>query len=587
MRRRISPFRALSTVALAVALGACGSGGSSGGDGGGGTVQPLSYRILATNDLGMHCVDADFSVFSILPPYNVVGAQVIRTDTAGRPSLAGDAAVALRYSPIPDANGSINSRSVGKTNFWQHAAQLFGANLAPGQGLKGLYMPADATSPEQTSLTWNTAGGLFKAEGIPIIPTDDAGNSNRYPLMRIEATEKSSGEKVATLDIVLPVSEETTCSNCHATGSVAARGSGVSWSANADLEVQSRENVLLLHDARRGTGLMAARPVLCAACHYSAALDLAGSGPNGTQSSHGSMSAVMHAYHADKMQDATGAALPDSWVAQGQIPPSPESQACYQCHPGKNTQCLRGAMTNAVTCQNCHGGMSAVGAAANLQAGGSIDGKNDGKARRPWIDLPRCQSCHTGDAASHQSVADASLMATDGLRMLLAFRSDDPAASPIKATNKRFAENDNRLYRFSKGHGGVGCEGCHNSTHAIWPNPVEAHNDNVAAEQLQGHSGTVTECSTCHATGTLPLSLGGPHGMHPVNDSRWTNGGHGDLAEGSQQSCAACHGTDFRGTVLSRTAAERTWRTESGIRTIGKGLEIGCYDCHSGPGGGD
>ena len=57
-----------------------GSGGGTGGGGGGGTGQTPAYKILATNDLGMHCVDADFSVFSILPPYNVVNAQVIRTD---------------------------------------------------------------------------------------------------------------------------------------------------------------------------------------------------------------------------------------------------------------------------------------------------------------------------------------------------------------------------------------------------------------------------------------------------------------------------------------------------------------------------
>ncbi len=60
-------------------------GGDSGGSGGGGTVQTPAYKILATNDLGMHCVDADFSVFSILPPYNVVNAQVIRTDSTGKP----------------------------------------------------------------------------------------------------------------------------------------------------------------------------------------------------------------------------------------------------------------------------------------------------------------------------------------------------------------------------------------------------------------------------------------------------------------------------------------------------------------------
>jgi hypothetical protein len=240
-------------------------------------------------------------------------------------------------------------------------------------------------------------------------------------------------------------------------------------------------------------------------------------------------------------------------------------------------------MTDAVTCQNCHGGMSAVGGAAALAPGGSIDGQNDGRARRPWMDLPRCQSCHTGDANNHLTVSDASLMASDGLRTLLAFDAVDAAASPRKASNTRFAENSNALFRFSKGHGGVSCEGCHNSTHAIWPNPVDQHNDNVASNQLQGHSGTISECTTCHGAGTLALSLGGPHGMHVVGDSRWTKGGHESLAKQNRQACAACHGTNFRGTALSRTAAQRNW----GSRTVAKGIAIGCYDCHNGPNGGD
>jgi len=78
------------------------------------------------------------------------------------------------------------------------------------------------------------------------------------------------------------------------------------------------------------------------------------------------------------------------------------------------------------------------------------------------MDLPRCQSCHTGDASNHLTLADATLMATDGLRTLLAFNAADAAASPRQASGSRFAENANRLFRFSKGHGGVACEGCHN-----------------------------------------------------------------------------------------------------------------------------
>ena len=104
----------------------------------------------------MHCVDADFSVFSILPPYNVVNAQVVRTDGTGKPSLLSDASVVLRYSAIADSNGSINSRSQDKTNFWRYVAHTYGANLAPRQGLKGLYMPAEATAPDQTSFSWKS-----------------------------------------------------------------------------------------------------------------------------------------------------------------------------------------------------------------------------------------------------------------------------------------------------------------------------------------------------------------------------------------------------------------------------------------------
>ena len=538
------------------------------------------YKVLATNDLGMHCVDADFSVFSILPPYNVVNAQVVRRSSTGKPVVVNDSIVTLRYQAVRDAAGSINSSSLNstlgpKTNFWTYAKPLYGATLPPGEGLKGLYMPGDTTSLANTSLSWNTAGGLFKAEGIPIIPVDDAGAANRYPLVRLVATEKATGKDVAFLDVVLPVSEETTCSDCHDRGGAAALRTDINWSQAADKEVRTRENVLLLHDKMNKTTLMASKPVLCAGCHYSPALDLAGTGPAGAQLGKPTMSAAMHAYHSNKMQAYT-----DAWVRLGGTP-DPQAQACYTCHPGRNTKCLRGAMTETVNCQNCHGDMKAVGGMASLRQGGSIDGTNDFKPRRPWMDLPRCQSCHTGDAVSYSKL-DPSLMAVDGLRTIVAFDPNDAAASPRLASNKRFAENTGKLFRFSKGHSGIACEACHNSTHAIWENPVATHNDNVAAKQLQGHTGTVAECSACHAPGSLALTLNGPHGMHNVGDARWTSG-HENLAEANVQACAACHGPDYRGTVLSRTAAVRTWSTEYGTRTVAKGTQVGCYDCHNGP----
>jgi len=36
-----------------------------------------SSQVLAWNNLGMHCMDSDYSVFSILPPYNTIEAQLI------------------------------------------------------------------------------------------------------------------------------------------------------------------------------------------------------------------------------------------------------------------------------------------------------------------------------------------------------------------------------------------------------------------------------------------------------------------------------------------------------------------------------
>ncbi len=554
----------------------------SSGGGGGGTGGVRSATVLAVNDLGMHCVDKDFSVFSILPPYNVVQAQVITQSSNGSPRVVGPTEVDLRYESIVDPGGSINSYTHGKTNFWSYVSQLFGVAVPANQGFFGLTMPGDATAASQTSFQWKSDAGMFKAEGIPIYPLDDAGRVNHYPLLRVNAYNKGSNQVIGSTDIVLPVSEETTCQTCHATGKRAAVLGDISWANEADKDYESRINILLLHDYRSGTTLNAAKPVLCASCHYSPALDLGGVGPSAEQQRHETMSRVMHSNHADKMLDDSGNSLSDSIVPRGGTPPEPSRQACYTCHPGSVTRCLRGAMSEAMTCQNCHGGMRATGGDFALRAGGSLDGSNDGGSRRPWQDLPRCQSCHTGDATQHLN-AEASIFASDMIRLITAFDTSDPAASPTKAINQRFAENANKLFRNSKGHGGLNCEVCHGSTHAIWPNQDPNHNDNIAATQLQGHAGTLGDCRTCHKEQTMARNLNGPHGLHPVNDLQWIRG-HGDFAEHNLASCATCHGADYRGTVLSAAFAARTLSTgEYGTVRYAKGQKTGCYDCHRGP----
>ena len=100
--------------------------------GGGGTTG--NYALLAWNDLGMHCVDgSDYSVFSILPPYNNLHAQLVNTSNG---SLV-TSGVTLSYESVADATGSINTISSTKTNFWQYVQSLFGVQPVPDVGLTG------------------------------------------------------------------------------------------------------------------------------------------------------------------------------------------------------------------------------------------------------------------------------------------------------------------------------------------------------------------------------------------------------------------------------------------------------------------
>jgi hypothetical protein len=589
--------RYLIICVVCLALTACGGGGGSssnniddsggdngGDDGGGGTNPPpattAASTVLAFNDLGMHCMDREFSVFSILPPFNVVHSQVVLRDADGKPYLADDVNVDLFYDAVSDPSGSRNSYSAGvtKTDFWLYANSLFGANLSAGQGLTGLYMPGDdPLNRGAQPMEYSAAGGWFSGEGIPITPVDDALATNTYPLLEIAAHDKTSGSKIGSLEVVVPVATETDCQTCHKTGGIAAEGQGpgTGWADLPDKEVESKLNILKLHDDEQGTNLESSQPVLCARCHYSPALDLAATGPAGDQVDKPFFSEVMHKYHGE-LTDGNGNPI---------FPPAgPVNVTCYQCHPGNITQCQRGAMaTGGMDCFDCHGGMPAVGGAFNLQSGGSIDGTNDGQPRRPWLDLPRCQACHTGDAVSF--LTDANLVTDTNwpFRLRQAYKTNDSSASPLLATNKRFAENSNTLFRFSKGHGNLACESCHGSTHAIWPNADPAANDNIAAAQLQGHDGTITECGTCHGQGSLPLTTNGPHGLHNVADARWVDENHGDFYERDRAGCKACHGLDLTGTPLAKAATARSFRVEDNTVPLAKGVLVSCNRCHERP----
>src|SRR5579859_6142466 len=143
-----------------------------------------SYTVVGWNNLGMHCMDSDYSLFSILPPYNTIHAQLL--DPTGKP-IVGGAGYTVTYRAVADPSGSINTSSIGKSNFWQCAQPLFGlpAPLAPDTGLTGVLMPGAANLAQ--SMSWDPVNAWWIAEGLPLTPYDDALHKNPYPMLLLEA----------------------------------------------------------------------------------------------------------------------------------------------------------------------------------------------------------------------------------------------------------------------------------------------------------------------------------------------------------------------------------------------------------------
>lgn len=343
------------------------------------------HVVFGYNDLGMHCMNSDFSEIMVLPPFNTLHAQVIRRGV--EPDIVtGD--VTIRYI-IP-----ANTHAASKSNFWSYPQSLLGPPPAPNVGLAGNGMAGTMSY---------TGNGDWAAVGIPITPTDDFGRENPYSLATI--TVIRDGIVAARTQAVVPVSTEMSCILCHnATG------------------ISTASDILLDHDRLHGTSLMTQRPVLCAACHASNALGLPG------QQGVPNLSSAMHTAHSGRM-------------GQVNLP-----EVCYACHPGVRTQCQRDVhFTNNVTCTDCHGTMQTVG----------------DPARRPWLDEPRCDNCHSRPG----------------------YEFEQPGT----------------LYRMSVGHKGVQCMACHGSPHAITPTITEV--DNAQAARLQGHPGTIDTCTVCHTPG--------------------------------------------------------------------------------------
>ena len=505
-----------------------------------------AYTLIAWSDTGMHCMDKDYSIFSILPPSNNLRAMLIVRGAS--PRIVNFGAV-LTYESKESLDHKENTFSVGKVNFWDYVKKLFLLQeLEPDKGLKGNFTPSD--TPQK--MNFDSKNMWWKADGIPLTPYNDDGSFNPYSFVKVVAKDLN-GEVLATTQTVLPVSDEMDCAKCHSSDSLSEAKPLSGWAYETDVQRDFRLNILKLHDeknlnrqnyqdaikkvkekgydyelslaktAQNGT------PILCISCHKSNLFK--NSGVDGVLSL--TKDIHKHKINHDKYDNLN---------------------TCYLCHPGHKTQCLRGSMSTKSKCQDCHGSMEDL----------------TKQSREGWQDEPKCQSCHQNTKRYKSVFIDNNTTLRDVL---------DKRFATENIHNFLTDTDIKELYKDSKGHGGLSCAVCHGSQHSI--SPSNKTEDNIQNIDLQGYKGTLNKCSVCHEDKVKPTSFHGPHGLH-VTGQVWVDK-HGTIVNRfGNNSCKSCHGEDLQGSDLSKTFEHRTLKLKYLDKniTFQAGHKVSCKDCH-------
>ncbi len=334
-----------------------------------GAAYAATYKVIARNDLGMHCACPTFDGFLLLPPYNTLRAQVIMVDPS---MMDGSAGLTVSYSMAEETDASLQADPY-YSSWITNAPRLFpGFQPVVGGKVKGI-----TGNGISGTMTYDSVTRSFNATGIPAYPvttgnpakdimTDPFGGPNRDPYLTANITVKdSSGATVATTSTVVPVAFGGCCT-CHLplaqqNGYPATAAGSFKYLGKLHGQNSSKIDLSYLDPTGRGVG----GPVRCSWCHWdpamgeSAAPGLAKVWPNyvilpgagftrtDVKISSRSFSDVLHKYHAQNTKVLT------------QFDPNIANN-CYACHPGNGASCYRGAHKGktAIWCIDCHGNLT-------------------------------------------------------------------------------------------------------------------------------------------------------------------------------------------------------------------------------------
>jgi hypothetical protein len=459
-----------------------------------------TYKVVAWNDLGMHCACPSFAGFLLLPPFNTIRAQVFQfgpnDPVVVTSANAATLGLTIGYNMIDNTDALLQ----GDTYFKQWIT--YSPKLFPGfqpvvggkvQGLAGFGLSGNMAY-DSNLLDW-------KAVGIPAYPlvsstpslnimTDPLGGPNRnpYPVTNV-FVKNASGTVVAQTNTVTPVAFGGCCT-CHlklaaANGYPATPAGSFTYLGVMHGRNSSGINIAMIDPDGDGVG----GPVRCSWCHWDPAMgEAAAPGwPAGTKLLPGagtlkksvySFSDVLHRFHTQDPLVLTTAYDPN--IAKN----------CYDCHPGNNVNCYRGAHVKTNTgiwCTDCHGDLNQRVAAGQLT--------------QPWktSTLPSCIGPASGITSAFPCHA-----------------SRDVGGRTYPTTPELFGKFIN-----SRGHkGSIRCQTCHGEAHAEAPSAMAL--DNVQLQTLQGAVAGVT-----YPTGkNSSYALGACQFCHPGKSTTWQKPPH-------------------------------------------------------------